>query len=227
MLAKELLLAKLEAEEALPTLDQSFYSALYTSLCNSKWKYTGHESLLAGRRAADPGPGSVMAQVMALAGRKLAAELDTHYRRHYERFYRRWKRICGDETKEDDDSYLLDPDETQLEPLIPAAWAMRRDLERKEARGFALLPETSARVSYVTLDATCIAHLYQYLHPWSFRVEGKRPGTTKAKPINDVAMEHGPGIFAELFDLPLIRHLQKTHHFRNALQTDGVGLALS
>ncbi|MCP5093426.1 MAG: hypothetical protein GY949_21155, partial [Gammaproteobacteria bacterium] len=31
MLAKELLLAKLEAEEAMPTLDQSFYSALYTS----------------------------------------------------------------------------------------------------------------------------------------------------------------------------------------------------
>ncbi len=102
MLAKELLLAKLEAEEALPTLNQSFYSALYTSLRNGKWKYTGHESLLARRRAADPGLGSVMAQVMALAGRKLAAELDTHYRRHYEQFYRRWKRICGDETKEDD-----------------------------------------------------------------------------------------------------------------------------
>ncbi len=227
MLAKELLLAKLEAEEALPTLDQSFYSALYTSLRNGKWKYTGHDALLARRRAAEQQLGSVMVQAMALAGRKLAAELDTHYRRHYERFYRRWKRICGDETKEDDDSYLLDPDETQLEPLIRAAWAMRRDLERKEARGFALFPETSARVSYVTLDATCIAHLYRRLHPWSFRVEGKRPGTTKAQPINDVAMEHGSATFAELFDLPRTRRLRKTHHFRYALHTDGVGLALS
>ncbi|MCP4968954.1 MAG: hypothetical protein GY926_27470, partial [bacterium] len=98
MLAKELLLAKLEAEETLPTLNQSFYSALYTLLRNGKWKYTGHDALLARRRAADPGLSSVMAQVMALAGRKLAAELDSHYRRHYERVYRRWNCICGDET---------------------------------------------------------------------------------------------------------------------------------
>ncbi|MCP5022703.1 MAG: hypothetical protein GY930_13130, partial [bacterium] len=69
--------------------------------------------------------------------------------------------------------------------------------------------------------------LYRRLHPWSFRVEGKRPGTTKAKSINDVAMEHGPAIFAELFDLPRTRRLRKTHHFRYALHTDGVGLALS
>ncbi len=42
-----------------------------------------------------------------------------------------------------------------------------------------------------------------------------------------VTMEHGPAIFAELFDLPRIRRLRKTHHFRYSLQTDGVGLALS
>jgi hypothetical protein len=236
MLAKELLLAKLGAGETLPTLNQGFYSALYTSLRSGKWTH-GHPALLAKRRVADPGLGSVMTQAMALAAKKLAAEVNTHYRKHYERFFRRWGRVCCDasaddkeaETKANGDrqAFLLDPDDTQLGALVQAAWRMRRDLEDREARGFALFPETSAKVSYVTLDAACVAYLYRLLHPQSFRVPGKKPGSTRAKPINDVAMEHGPEIFAELFDLPKVHKLRRTHHFRYSLQTDGVGVALS
>ncbi len=225
------MLAKLMAGETLPRLDQGFYSALYTSLRSGKWNH-GHDALLARRLVGDPGLGSVMSQVMALVGKKLASELDTHYRRHYERFYGRWKRVClgtvdGEEKDAVFDGHFLDPDETQLESLVREAWAMRRDLEVREARGFTLFPETSAKVSYVTLDATCIAHLYRRLHPEAYRVPGKRPGTTRAKPINDVTADHGSEIFSELFDLPKVLRLRRSHHFRYSLQTDGVGVALS
>ncbi len=104
---------------------------------------------------------------------------------------------------------------------------MRHDLEAREARGFALFPEASAKVSYVMLDATCITHLYRQLSPEAYRVPGKWPGTTRARPINNMTAEHGPEIFSELFDLPQIRRLRHSHHFRYALQTDGVGVALS
>ncbi len=226
MLAKELLLAKLAASDPLPALDQCFFSGLYTSLRSGKWKH-GHDAILARHRVADPGLGGVMSQVMALAAKKMAAEVDTHYRSHFERFYRRWKRECCEDDQNEDLLYFLDPEDTRLETLIEAAWAMRRDLEQREARGFALFPEASTQVSYVTLDATCVAYLYRTLHPQSFREDGKQPGTTRAKPINDVTAEHGPEIFAELFDLPKIRRMRRTHHFRYALQTDGVGVALS
>ncbi len=167
-----------------------------------------------------------------LVGEKLATELDTHYRHHYEHFYGRWKRVClGTVNGEEKDAvfggHFLDPDETRLESLVRDTWAMHRDLEAREACGFVLFPETSAKVSYVMLDATCIAHLYRRLHPEAYRVPGKRPGTTRAKSINDVTAEHGPKIFSELFDLPQVRRLRRSHHFRYALQTDGVGVALS
>ncbi len=225
------ILAKLMAGETLPRLDQEFYSALYTSLRSGNWNH-GHDALLARRRVSDPGLGSVMSQIMALVGKKLAVELDAHYRRHYERFYGRWKRVClgtvdGEEKDAMFGGHFLDPDETRLESLVRNAWAMRCDFEAREARGFALFPETSAKVSYVTLDATCIAHLYRRLHPEAYRVPGKRPGTTNAKPINDVTAEHGPEIFSELFDLPQVRRLRRSHHFRYALQTDGICVALS
>ena len=230
MLAKELLLAKLEAGEQLPTLNQSFYSALYTSLRNGKWSH-GYNALLAKRRVADPGLGSVMTQAMALAAKKLAAEVDAHYRKHYDRFHNRWSRVFFLDAEKQGagaNPYKLDSERTQLEVLVQAAWAMRRDFEARAVRGFALFPETSAKVSYVTLDATCVAYLYRTLYPQSFRVAGKRPGTTKAQPINDVAMEHSETIFEQLFNLAKIRRLRRrNHHFRYALQTDGIGVALS
>lgn len=245
MLAKELLLAKLKAGEDLPPLDQSFYSALYTSLRNGKWKH-GHDAVLARHRAPDPELKSVICQTMTLVARKLAAELDTHYRMHYEKFYRRWKRVFLSQVDDDDKSerpkakakaarkedprYFLDPGdkETKLNKLVKAAWAMRAELEARQVRGFALFPEAETKVAYVTLDVTCVARLYRSLYPESFQIPGKHPGTTKQKPDNDVAMEHGPEIFAELFDLPRIRRLRRTHHhFRYSLQTDGMGVALS
>ncbi len=225
------MLAKLMAGETLPRLDQEFYSAPYTSLRSGKWNH-GHDALFARRRVGDPGLGSVMSQLMVLVGTKLAAEIDTHYRHHYERFYGWWKRVClGTVDSEEKDAvfgrHFLGPDEARLESLFRDAWAMRRDLEAREARGFALFPETSAKVSYVTLDATCIAHLYRRLHPEAYRVPDKRPGITRAKPINDVTAEHGPEIFSELFNLPQVRRLRRSHHFRYALQTYGIGVVLS
>ncbi len=92
MLTKELLLTKLEAREELPALNQSFFSALYTSLRSGKWNH-GHDALLAQRQVDDPGLGSIMTQIMALVGKRLAAALDTHYRCYYERFYVRWRRV--------------------------------------------------------------------------------------------------------------------------------------
>ena len=232
MLAKELLLTMLEKGDPLPKLNQGFYSALYTSLRYGKWEFEGYDDLLAKRRVADPGLGCVMHVVMSYVARQFAAEVDTHYRQHYEKFYKKWKNVCGpdgDKEKKENtvDPYLLDPDETLLESLVVAAWNMRRDLEAVEARGFALFPERSIKVSYITLDAICIAHLYRQLYPESFRVPGKRPGTTKAKLIGDVAMEHDEEIFAKLFDLETIRGMRKTHHFRFSLQTDGVGVTPS
>ncbi|MCP4083397.1 MAG: hypothetical protein GY743_24525, partial [Planctomycetaceae bacterium] len=226
MLAKELLLTKLEAGERLPTLNQSFFSALYTSLRSGKWNH-GHDALLAQRQVDDPGLGCVMLQIMALVGKRLAAALDSQYRCHYERFYKRWKRVCGDTVDGEEngdvlDDHFLDPQEAQLNELVRHAWLMRRDLEAREARGFALFPESKIQVSYVTLDATCIAYLYRRLYPDSFRVPGKRPETTRAKTISDVTADHTPEIFAKLFRLPKIRRLRRSHQFRYSLQTDGV-----
>ncbi len=53
------ILAKLAASDPLPALDQCFFSELYTSLRSGKWKH-GHDAILAIRRVADPGLGSVM-----------------------------------------------------------------------------------------------------------------------------------------------------------------------
>ncbi len=118
---------------------------------------------------------------MALVGKKLAAALDTQYRCHYECCYVRWKRVCLDtvDGKEKDTvfgGHFLDPDETQLESLIREAWAMSRDLEAKESHGFALFPETNTQVSYITLDATCIAHYYCLLqNPLEHRARDPEP----------------------------------------------------
>ncbi len=90
-----------------------------------------------------------------------------------------------------------------------------------------LFPQRSIKVLYITLDAICIAHLYRQLYPQSFRIPGARPGTTKAKLIHDVAMEHDEEIFAKLFRMPKIQSKRKTHHFRYSLQTDGYSVALS
>ncbi len=132
MLAKELLLTKLEAGERLLALNQSFFSALYTSLRSGKWNH-GHDALLAQRQVDDPGLGCVMSQIMALVGKRLATALDTHYRCHYERFYKRWKRVCldpvdGEEDGDVLDDHFLDPQETQLNELVRHAWLMRCDL---------------------------------------------------------------------------------------------------
>ena len=68
MLAKELLLTMLEKGDPLPKLNQGFYSGLYTSLRNGKWKFEGYDDLLAKRRVEDPGLGGVMTEVMSLRG---------------------------------------------------------------------------------------------------------------------------------------------------------------
>ncbi len=120
-----------------------------------------------------------MTQIMALVRKRLAVALDTHYRCHYERFYVRWKRVCLD-TVDGEEDRNLDPQKTQLNELVRHAWLMRHDLETKEARGFSLFSESQIQVSYVTLDAICIAILYRRLHPKSFTVLGKRPGTCYA-----------------------------------------------
>ena len=56
MLAKELLLSqtKLEADDPLPELNQSFFSALYTSLRSGKWTH-GHDAILTRRRVQEHG----------------------------------------------------------------------------------------------------------------------------------------------------------------------------
>ncbi|MCP3884239.1 MAG: hypothetical protein GY700_01960, partial [Propionibacteriaceae bacterium] len=194
----------------------------YTSLRSGKWNH-GHDALLAQRQVADPDLGSVMSQIMALVGKGLAAVLDTHYRCYYERFYKRWKRVCGD-TVDGEEDRNLDPQKTQLNELVRHAWCMCRDLE---ARGFSLFSESQIQVSYVTLDATCIAYLYRRLYPHFFRVPGKRPEPTRAKSISDVTADHTPEIFAKLFRLPKIRRVRRSHQFRYSLQIDGVGVALS
>ncbi len=74
---------------------------------------------------------------MALAAKKMAAEVDTYYRSHFERFYRRWKRECCEDDQNEDLRYFLDPEDT----LIEAAWAMRRNLEQREARGLRCFPK--------------------------------------------------------------------------------------
>jgi hypothetical protein len=239
MLAKELVLTKLAAEETLPAMDQSFYSRLYTSIRSGSWDH-GHDELLTKRQAEDPGLGSVMGQVMGLAGRRLAAEVATHYRSHYERFYRRWLRACNQACKDDAlDSVLksrlvlsldenqarfkLDADTTEPNQLLRPAWTMRGDLEAVGVRGFALFPETKVRISYLSLDARCVAYIFRSMHSHSFLV----PGTSRKKGIADVAMEHGKEIFAEVFKMDKVTGLRRNHHFRYSLQTDGVGVALS
>ncbi len=75
------------------------------------------------------------------------------------------------------------------------------------------------------LDATCVAHMYWHLHPGSFQVEGKRKGTKCKMAINDVPALHSEAIWAELFFLPCVPHMQRTHHLRFSLQTDGMSMA--
>ncbi len=162
---------------------------------------------------------------MALVGKRLATALDTHYRCRYERFHKRWKRVClGTVDGQENGEHFLDPQETQLNELVRQAWFIRRDLE---ACGFTLFPETKTQVLYVTLDETCIAHLYRGLHPHSFTVRGKCPGTTRTKSISDVTADHTPEVFSDLFALTQIRRLRRSHQFRYSLQTDGVGVALN
>ncbi|MCP4772529.1 MAG: hypothetical protein GY879_14075, partial [Planctomycetes bacterium] len=116
LLAKELLLTKLHREEELPKLNQQFYSALYTSMRNGKWTH-GHDELNIRRRVANPGFGSVMSQAMALVGKKLASETETHLRQHYEKFCRKWYKWTeqdDDEGEEHDIENFLDPDTADL-----------------------------------------------------------------------------------------------------------------
>ncbi len=144
LLAKELVLTKLDASEELSILDQRFYSALYTSLRSGKWKH-GHEHILARRRIPDPGLGPVMSQAMSLAAKKLAAEVETHLCMHYERFYHRWHK-CTERKKDDHNNpNCLDPDTVSTTELLRGAWCMRRDLKTlpNSPCGFALMPEAS------------------------------------------------------------------------------------
>ncbi len=79
----------------------------------------------------NPRLGSVMSQIMALVGKRLAAALNKHYRCHYELFYVRWKRVYLDTVDSEENGvafggHFLDPHETQLEKMVRQAWVMRR-----------------------------------------------------------------------------------------------------
>jgi len=216
MLAKELVLAMLEAGGPIPKLDQSFFSNLSTSIRNGKWAHHGHDELLQKHKWTDIDPEvsrSFLCQAMSLCARKMAAELNTHYEEHYDRFYARWKKEF-----EPDDDIFADSDGADLLSKIRNAWRMRRDLENANRRGFALLPEANLDVGYATLDAWCIACFYKSLNPSTCK------GKTKSDLVHDMRNE----VFGALFDMRRLDGMRgDAYHFRYSLQTDGYGAAVS
>ena len=239
MLAKELILRKLERDEQLPSMNQSFYSALYTSMHRGVWKH-GHDDILKKRKIESPASLTLMSQMMSLATNKMAAEVKTHYQEHYERFYNRWRKMreLGKDEKGNlvhDVSHHLDPEKTSLEVLIRSAWKMLRDFEDGELRLFALLPETKTDVSYVTFDPRSICLIFKSLYPEDplcsyLKVSGQAETghSTRNYNVADLTLFSGPQIFERLFNMKYINKLRgKDHHFRFSLTTDGYGVALS
>lgn len=221
MLANELILRKLECTETLPILNQSFYSGLATSIRSGKWSH-GHDEILAKWKVEDPKLGTALTQAMALVAKALAGSAKTHYSLHYERFYRTWKRISNPE--ETDKRYFFDPDGENLTTLIHSAWCMLKDIESVGRKTYALLPEAQCSVGYITIDNTCVVSLYKKLYPSMCPKD--RNGNTK--PINDLSIENGPGIFDQLFFMKRISNMRKKPYgFRYSLQTDGYGVRLS
>ena len=163
----------------------------------------------------------VLAQAFSLAARRMATSIENHYQKHYERFYRRWKKATTAE--DDENAFFLDPDEVgDLRVLIKAAWKMRRELENKDDRGFALFPEPKMNMSYVTLDATCLVRLYKQLER-----KGCQDFDGKMITDGDLSILHCERVFASLFCLRGIRKLAQNKHFRFSFQTDGYGVSWS
>ena len=240
MLAKELLLRKMEAGEDLPLINQSFYRSLYYAMYRRTWD-RGHDDLLDKYKVVKPTDTSLMVTVMDFAARRLAAEIKTHYQEHYERFYMRWRKMK--ELGKDESgnlihraAYHLDPSSTQVEKLVQAAWEMLRDFEDADHRRFALFPEAKMDVSYITLDSACIAYIFKslfpdhdYCHEKQVTLNGNDTVTRRNKLSNaNMAYEHGREIFAQLFDMKYINRLRgKEHQFRYTIVTDGYGVSLT
>ncbi len=193
MLVKELLLAKLEANEKLPQLDQNFYATITTALKYGKWAH-GHNNILLRRTAPEEyvKQKSVLPQATSLVARKLAAELKTHYETHYERFYRRWKKVT--DAKNDNNEHFLDPSTALLNDLVKSAWCMRRCIEDAGERGFALFPESKMRIGFVTLDSMCIGSIFKQLYR-----EKCKDSSGKIIPTNELVALQRERVFGELF----------------------------
>ncbi len=288
MLAKELLLTKLESAETIPVPNQSFYAALHTSLMCGKWKHGhdeilmkrmmpshsldkrlsllvdalfekkrccgeklprvtkkfksdlakslvsgrwehGHDEILMKYKVKRPKlRGTLMTQAMSLAARKLAAELDCHYRKHYDRFYKRWKKAKDIDKEDNANEHFVDPEDAELVELIKHSWMMRRDMEDAEAKAFALFPESKIAMSYVTLDSVCITQIYKILHPTMCIAHN--PDTRKDVPITtgDLSMLHRKRIFRTLFHMKTVHALKhRRFHFTYSMNTDGYGVAFN
>jgi hypothetical protein len=221
MLAKELLLTMLEHGSPLPALDQTFFAGLYVSMWRGRWVH-GWDHILARHRTskADGVSGTVMSQAMATVAIRLSAAVDTHIGQHYDAFYCKWKRSTN--FQGDINAHHLDATVAETNVLLRSMWKMRRDMEDAEGRGFALFPETSSKVSYVTLDGTCITQLFKQLHP-----EACRTADGHAKSAGTLLFEDGERIFNSIFFLDRVRALRSNHFFRFSVATDGFGVSWS
>ena len=224
LLHKALALAKLEAGEDLPTMNQSYFSGLYTRLRKGEWTY-GHDHVLQRHRIRIERKDLVcplaMTQIMSSQGRFMAAELRTHVQQHYERFYLRWRKSL--QIPQDNLRHFLDPNVTSVEVLLKHMWEMRRDMEQQELRGFAIFPESSVNVGYIHMDATTIVALYCKLYREKCRGEDGN-----LIPLDKLVNQRCEQIFEELFHMDRIRKCRRIrmdripdyrgqHHFRHSL----------
>ena len=235
---KELSLAKLESHEKLPLMNQSYFSALYTSLRTGKWNH-GHDEILERHRFKpdDLVCPAAMWQIMAAESIRMAAELKTHVTRHYTRFYQKWRKLC--EVPDSNVEHDLDPNSTELPELLKHLWEIRRDMEDRGFRSFAIFPEASIDIRYLRFDATAIVACYKQL--WKNQWADSEEGNSKKPPPNplllddngkpfkrfcDLVHKRYEEIFEELFDMKIIKKCRPKLQFRYSMQTDGVGVSL-
>lgn len=165
LLHKDLILTKLAAGEALPIMDNKYFSALYTSVRNTKlWRFN-HPEVLARHRFALPPlvcPGAMRA-IMSIQARSMAAALKTHIQTHFDTFHSRWCRTF--QINANVSHHNVDLTRLSSEELLPHLWEMRKDLEEENKKGYTLLPECAHDIGYIWLDTTAVASLYDCLYP--------------------------------------------------------------